>query len=303
MFASRCAVVDVGKFVERFLLPVENLVDHHPGDMFLHERVDTGDLNPDIAVCFAGFLAEYKCSPEQERQNAERDQRELPIHRKHEIEDTDDREHIAEDHHDAGREHVVEHFHVVGDSGDESSDRILVVELERQLLEVRKNLHPQIEDGALADPLCKIGIRVLDQTADDEDDQEQRDRDKQTAFVVVGDIGVDGNFGEIRTHSFHRADDEGHDDTTGNVPLVRPQILDQAPHQPRIVGFTECFFFVHKSGTKSKVKRKKGELIRFSGYSTSFCHDCPKYLGNLFGLTTQSVEFRIARQICLVDES
>ena len=87
-------------------------------------------MNTDIAVGFPGFFTEEKRSVEEKRQNTQRYECQLPIHRKHKIENTGDGEHIAEHHDNAGGKHFVEYFYIVCQARDESADWIVVVKLQ-----------------------------------------------------------------------------------------------------------------------------------------------------------------------------
>ena len=76
-----------------------------------------------------------------QRQHGEGDQREPPVHRDQHDHDAEQREDVAEDRDDAGREHVVEDVDVRGHARHQPPDGIAIVELEVDALQVRVDLH------------------------------------------------------------------------------------------------------------------------------------------------------------------
>jgi hypothetical protein len=115
-----------------------------------------------------------------------------------------------------------------------------------------EQLHPQIENCPLADPLRQVGIHVLQEAAEDEHCQKPERRHQQSVRVPFSDIHIDGVFGKPRTNRFHSRNDDAHHYTEYNVPPVRLDVRKQSFHQTAVVCFTEYFFFLHKSGQNEK---------------------------------------------------
>ena len=84
--------------------------------------------------------------------------------------------------------------------------------------------------------------------------------------VPLRDVLVDGDLDEIRRRQLgHRVADE-RQERTGDVPLVRTQVRQQAAHQPRVVGLAEDFFFVERHGC-----RGTGPAYEAASSSSSSC--------------------------------
>lgn len=110
-----------------------------------------------------------------------------------------------------------------------------------------EDLHPQIENCPLPDPLCEVRIEILHHAPRGQDGQKQQRGVQQAMPVVIFDVDIDCDLREIRPHGFQRRDHDAQRDTEDDLPFVRPQIMEQPLHQLAVVGFTENFFFVHAS--------------------------------------------------------
>ena len=71
------------KRIERLLFPVEELQHHHPADVFLHVRVNTGNGDANAPVRISHLVTKYLRRIKNERQHSKCDQRQLPVHREH----------------------------------------------------------------------------------------------------------------------------------------------------------------------------------------------------------------------------
>ena len=110
-----------------------------------------------------------------------------------------------------------------------------------------EHFHPQVEDGFLSDPLGQVGAGVLHEAAYDKDAQIQEHRHQQPLFVPFGDVDVDRQLGKVRAHRFQAADEQAQNDADADLQPVGTQIPEQAPHEARIVCFTEDLFFLHQA--------------------------------------------------------
>jgi hypothetical protein len=57
--------------------------------------------------------------------------------------------------------------------------------------------------------------------------------------LPLGDVAVDGDLDEIRLHQRRHGADDDRDEGEGDLAPVRAQVLQQAPHEPRVVGLAE----------------------------------------------------------------
>ena len=227
------------------MLTPEDLVHHHPGDVFLHERIDACDLETNLPVGLSRFLPEEEGPVEKERQHAQRDESQRPVHGEHEVQDTDDGEDIAEHHHYAGGEHFVQDFHVVCHPGNQAANRVSVVERQSKPLQVGKDLHPEIEDRSLPDPLRQVGIQVLQEASEHKNAEEQQRGPEKARHVMLRDVLIDRDLGEIGAYRLHPGHRDAQENAESHPTRVRPEIVQHPAHEPRIVGLTEDFFFLH----------------------------------------------------------
>ena len=191
------APVDVVEPAEdpRFL--PEQLHRGHAGDVLLQKRVDPGDQRPDDPVRLAGIAAEPLRDHGDQRKDRKRDQRQPPVHDHEHDHDARQHEHVAEDRHDAGREHVVQDIHVGRDPGHQAADRIAVVELHVQLLQVPVDLQAHVEHDALPGDLQRPRLQEF-QREGREQDREKRQRDPIEPGQVPGlDVTVDRDLDQI----------------------------------------------------------------------------------------------------------
>ena len=114
-----------------------------------------------------------------ERQDGEGHQRQPPVHPEHHDHDADEREHVAEDRDDAGREEIVQHVDVGGDARHQPADRIAVVVAEVEPLQMAVDRHPQVEHDPLAGQLHRPGLQVFGGERDDQDGEVQQRRGAQ----------------------------------------------------------------------------------------------------------------------------
>jgi hypothetical protein len=109
---------------------------------------------------------------------------------------------------------------------------------------VSKDAHAQVKHDALSRHLHRVGLNEFQPERRDEDDQKQQRKPGHTRQIAAGDVFVDCDLQQIGLRKLQRrgANDGGqcHRDLHG----VRSQVAHQAPHQPRVVGFAENFFFV-----------------------------------------------------------
>ena len=112
--------------------------------------------------------------------------------------DADEREDVAEDRDDAGGEQVVQHVDVGRDPRHQPADRIAVVELQVEALQVPVDLHAQVEHDALPGHLQHPGLEVLERERAEQDRRGRasamRSRPGQ---VAGGDVLVDRELHQV----------------------------------------------------------------------------------------------------------
>ena len=121
----------------------------------------------------------------------------------------------------------------------EAADRIAVVVLQVETLQVAVDGHAQIEHDPLAGQLQGPGLDVFRHERQDENGQVDAGKPVEASQAIGGDVAVDRNLDEIRLRE--RCDSAGHDghQRQQHLPPVRPQVVKQPAHQPRVVGLPE----------------------------------------------------------------
>ena len=105
--------------------------------------------------------------------------------------------------------------------------------------------HPQIEHDPLAGELQRPRLDVFGRERRDEDDEIQR-REPIEAFEAPGrNVPVDCRLDQVGLRERRGRPDDDRDEGDPDLPPVRPQILQQPPHQARVVGFAEDLVVVH----------------------------------------------------------
>ncbi len=99
--------------------------------------------------------------------------------------DAGEREHVAEHRDDARGEQVVEDVHVRRDAGHQPADRVAVVELDVQALQVPVDLHAHVVHDPLPESLQDVGLQVLEDERANEDGEEAQ-RDQVEAGEIAG---------------------------------------------------------------------------------------------------------------------
>ena len=163
------AVVDFGEFVVGAALAIEELEHRHATDVFLQVRVNPGDSGADAAVGISHLDAENLRGVGDERKHSKGDERQLPIHCRHNENNSDQHKDVFENRNNARGEHLVEGVDVGGDARDQAADRILVVEADVHVLQVAEDLAAKVEHDFLSDPLHEIGLGELQNKAERDD--------------------------------------------------------------------------------------------------------------------------------------
>ena len=223
----------------------EQLHRRHAGDVLLQERVDARDPRPHGAIGLAHVRAEPLGDHGDQRQHEEAGQRQAPVHAEHHDHDPGQREDVAEDGDDAGREQLVEHVDVAGHARHQPADGVAIVEPQVQPLQVRVQLHPQVVHDALAGQLHHPGLHVLEREGAGQDRQVDPRDVHQSAQVAGGDVRVDDQLGQVRRRQLqHRVRDDGRKRHQHRSP-VRAQIAQQPPHEAAVVGFADYVVVLH----------------------------------------------------------
>ncbi len=238
--------VDLVEPGEVLLLAPEQLHGRHPRDPLLEEGIDPRDPRAHVPIGVPDVAAEPLGDQRHERKHGERDEREAPVHHREDHHDPQEREDVAEDGDDAGREEVVEDVHVRRDACHHPPDRVPVVVAQVQPLQVRVHLHAHVEHDALPGQLQGPGLDVLRREGAGEGGEIEQGDDAESRDVAGRDVGVDDELRQVRRRELRRR--VGHDGSHrhGDLPAVRAEVAEQPAHQPRVVGLPEDLLFVDR---------------------------------------------------------
>ena len=227
--------IDRVETLERAALLSEQLHRRHTGQVLLQKRVDLRDQAAHLPIRLAHVLAEPLRRRQNARQDDERHQRQTPVHPEHRGDDAEEREHVAEHRHHTRREQVVERVDVGRHARHHAADRVFVVEREVELLQVAVDLDPDGAHDALPGHLHHHRLHVLEQKVQDQQPEEDRRDLLQADDVLVLDVVVDRRLRQPRLREFDQRTAHDGDKGDGHRDPMRPQILQQPPHQPRVV--------------------------------------------------------------------
>ena len=98
--------------------------------------------------------------------------------------------------------------------------------------------------------LHRPGLDVFGGERRDQDGQVEQREPVEPVEAAGGDVAVDGHLDQVRLRQRGGAADDDRAERHADLPPVRPQVLQQPPHQPRVVGFAEDFVVVdgHRIG-------------------------------------------------------
>ncbi len=244
------AAVDLREALVGLALSIEQLQHHHAADMFLQIRVDACDGRANAPVRVPHPVAENLGRKDDERQHGESDQRQLPVHRQHDAENAGQHEQILEDRDHSRGEHFVQRIDVGGDPRDQPADRVFVVEPDVHALQVAENLAAQIKHDLLPCPLHEVGLQELEQKREHQQaevdrrnlrDAGERARAEPTPQACGRSfngrqVTVDGDLHQVRPQHICKSLENDRTYRHRHLPAVGPQVGEQSPHQPAIVG-------------------------------------------------------------------
>ena len=237
--------------LELFIAPlfaIEELKHGHTCKVLLQIGVDTRDGYTDPAIRLPHGPAEAHRGEHDERQDGKREQRQFPVQFKHHHDNAEQGEEVLENGRDAGGKKVVENVNVSRDPCHQPAHRIAVKEAHLQALQVLEDLLSQVVHDFLADQLHRKRLPELQDERRQSRRQDEREgnlgdtdqrmgaqelREKMGKPLLAGRIEVAINFHlhEIGRNGLQNAVKERGDKRDRHNPPVRPQIVEQPPHQ------------------------------------------------------------------------
>ena len=182
---------------------------------------------------------------------------------KHGQQDEAEHQQIADNGHQAGREQFVQDVDIGGDARDQPADGIAVVIGNVQALEMRHQIAPQVEHGALAGVLHEVRLAELEHEAHHNaakvDQRQLGDADpgiRRKEAVEGGverltgrdQVSIHRHFRQQRTENLRHGIGEKEHHRQRDGAAIRAHVSEQAAHQAPVVGFAEYLFFHFLSG-------------------------------------------------------
>ncbi len=149
------------EFVQFVLFTIEQLDYRHARESFLQKRADARDVSAHRAKRTARTQSKPGRYGDERRQHKQRHERQAPVEQEHPEDDVKQHREIAEKCDHDGSEEFVDCFDVAGQTRHHLSDRVAVVKLNGQSLQVGEDLVAQIEHNVLAHSLQqdRLGIK------------------------------------------------------------------------------------------------------------------------------------------------
>ena len=191
-------LVELVEALEVARLLRERAHDADAGQRLLQVGGDRGDLLARGAVGVGRHDPEGERAEREHREDEEGQQRQLDVEHEQDHRRADQRQRRAEQRHDAVGDELVERLHVVGQPRDQHARLAARVEADRQRLQVREELDPQVLQHALADPADEVRLHVGRAPVDERADEERDDDPGQRRQVAGHDALVDRQLGQRR---------------------------------------------------------------------------------------------------------
>ena len=217
------------------LFPAEQLHHPHSREMLLQEAVDACDPDSDVMERLPHAAAENCGDQQHDRDDPEGYQSETPVHHQHHRHDGDEGEHVAEHGHDSGGEQLVERLDVGGDPGHQPADRVPVEIGNAEALEVGKQLEPEIAHHPLADPRGEQRLTVVQCKLEEQGKHKCPRERAQQCHIVMGDGDIERPLGQGRADQGEHGPGQQHQHSHERATAIGPEIVQQPPHQRRVV--------------------------------------------------------------------
>ena len=220
--------------------------------MLVEVGVDAREADADRTERLPHDPAEVGREDDEDRQRAERHEREPPVEDQKRDRDPDEHEDVAEDRDDPALHHVRERVDVVRDPRHEPADRIPVEEAERQVLQVPEKGEPEV-----VHPRGEHALPVAEESRGDEHEEVDRAEEPEAREGLVRrerarggrrDGRVDDELGDDRRGDLRDRKEQQQHQGEDRQRLVGSEVADQAPRQARVVGLPEDLVLLEEPG-------------------------------------------------------
>ena len=231
--------VNIHMLTEFAALAVKKLNDVHTGNMLLYEGIQPGQMRAHILKSDTYAAFEGHGDINNKWQDSKNNTGEMPVDHEHQNDDKDQLKQIADNGYQATGKHLVECLDIVGRSRDEPTDRIAIVEADRKLLQMTKNVHSQVQHRSLADKLGEISSRILLDSIEKNDGKEHQTDSGQPPDITGDNIVVDCQFCHVWPQRAQNSPGNRHDNSCSKQTLEGHDIGEQPPDD---IGIYRSFF-------------------------------------------------------------
>jgi len=106
--------------------------------------------------------------------------------------------------------------------------------------------HAEVEHDPLPRQLHRPGLEVFGRKARREDAEIGERERVQATQRARGDVAMDRDLHEVRLRKRGAGADDDRSEREDDLPPVRPQVLQEPAHQPRVVRLAEDFVVVQR---------------------------------------------------------
>jgi hypothetical protein len=227
--------VELGEACGRGFLPAEELDHAHARQPLLQERVQPRQPVPDVPERVAHPPAEDRGREPHQRDDGERDQRQLDVEDEHHPHDGQQGEDVPEDGDHAGGEQLVQRLHVGRDPGHQPADRIAVEVGDAEALEMPEDLHAQVVHHPLPHEGRQQHPGVLHHQLQQQGRQVQPGKEAEQPHVLARNGDVEGTLGQSRSHQRDPRLQQEQEHRARGQPAVGPEIAQQSPEQRGVI--------------------------------------------------------------------
>ena len=220
-------VVELGEDALVAALLPEHAHDADARERLLQVRGDRGDLLARGAVGVRADDPERERADPQHREDQEGEQCELPVEHEEDHRGADQRQRRAEQRHHAVGDELVERLDVVRQPRDQHAGLAARVEADRERLQVREELDPEVLEDALPDPAHEPGLRPGRDPQDHGGDHEGDHDEVQRAEVARDDPVVDRQLGQRRRRERRGGPEDQRREHQQRAAAVGPQQGEQ----------------------------------------------------------------------------
>jgi hypothetical protein len=142
---------------------------------------------------------------------------------------------------------LVEDLDIARHPSHDSADGIPVEVGELKPLQVPEDLAPQVLHHSLPDPGRQQRPPVLERRGEGQGQSEGDRQPGQKAVVGVRDGIVDRDFRQPRADELESRSENEHSDRYHDLSAVGPDVGEEAPHKPRIIGFAQLVFLANRA--------------------------------------------------------